>query len=107
MIQCTKCNLWLHFYLPSYQVQMYSITQIRYQHTCYQCVEVSKEIHAICKNFSEIDILKTENEELIEQLNTVKDENKQKEKQLALLMSEAEELKVQGQGFETLSMKSF
>ena len=46
--------------------------------------EVSKEIHAVCKNFSEIDILKTENKELREQLKTVKDENKLKENRIAL-----------------------
>ena len=55
--------------------------------------EVSKEIHAVCKNFSEIDILKTENKELREQLKTVKDENKLKENRIALLMKEAEELR--------------
>ena len=80
MIQCTKCNSWLHYYctnLLSYQVQMYSTTQRRY--TCYQCVEVSKEIHAVCKNFFEIDSLKIDNEELREQLKTAKIENKQRE----------------------------
>ena len=64
MIQFTNCNSWLHYYCTNlpHQVQMYSATQI----------------HAVCKNFSETDILKTENEELLmEQLKTVKDENKQ------------------------------
>ena len=49
------------------------------RYTCYQCVEVSKEIHAVCKNFFKIDSLKIDNEELREQLKTVKVENKQKE----------------------------
>ena len=35
-------------------------------------------MHAVCKNFSEIDILKTENKELIEHLKIIKDENKKR-----------------------------
>ena len=70
---------------------MYSTTQRRY--TYYQFIEVSKEIHAVCKNVSKIDILNTENEELREQLKTVKDENKQKETRVTLSMKEAEELR--------------
>ena len=65
---------------------MYSSTQRRY--TCYQCVEVCKELHAVCKNS-----LKTENEEVSEQLKAVKDENKPKENGIALLMKEAKELR--------------
>ena len=94
MIQCTKCNAWLHCYcrdLKSYQVQMNSTNSRRY--TCYQCVEVFKDIHAVCKNVSEIDILKNENDESREQLKTIKDKNKQKETRIALLMKEAEELR--------------
>ena len=70
---------------------MYSTTQRR--HSCHQCVKVSKEINTVCTNVAEIDIFKTENEELREQLKTVKDKNKQKENRIALLMKEAEELR--------------
>ena len=70
---------------------MYSTTQRRY--TYYQFIEVSKEIHVVYKNVSKIDILNTENEELREQLKTVKDENKQKETRVTLSMKEAEELR--------------
>ena len=94
MIQCTKCKSWLYYYRTNLP-KLSSTDVLNYPKKVYllSVFEVSKEIHAVCKNFSEIDILKTENKELREQLKTVKDENKLEVKRIALLMKEAEGLR--------------
>lgn len=79
----------------------YTIIAHIYQIIKYRCTQVLKEgilvisVQKFVKNYMQSvrTSLKTENEEVSEQLKAVKDENKPKENGIALLMKEAKELR--------------